>query len=216
MSADRAPAAARAPMHDRLTEATLAVIRERGPAGATTREIARAAGVSEGSLYNHFAGKTDLISAAMADVAGGIRAAVQRLYERTGRASVESNLADFAVRAIAHFRELLPIASAAIGDPETMRWVRQRQPDGVLPGLVAGNLALAGYVEAEMERGRVDASLSAPYIAALLLGGCQQYAFLSLFAETQELGERTGVAPEPGRYARQLVAALLRPAIVRR
>ncbi|HZU16911.1 MAG TPA: helix-turn-helix domain-containing protein, partial [Candidatus Dormibacteraeota bacterium] len=41
-------------MRERIVAAAARVIRERGVVNATTREIAREAGVSEGSLYNHF------------------------------------------------------------------------------------------------------------------------------------------------------------------
>lgn len=56
--------------------AAVAVLRERGMANTTTKETARTAGVAEGGIHDHFADKTDLIAASMAEVAGGIRAAM--------------------------------------------------------------------------------------------------------------------------------------------
>lgn len=48
-----------------LLEATMAVLRERGFEGARIADIARAAGVTSGAIYNHFASKADLVAAAV-------------------------------------------------------------------------------------------------------------------------------------------------------
>ena len=52
----------------RLIEATLAVVRDFGYAHASTRAIARAAGVAEGTIYRHFPDKTSLFFATVARV----------------------------------------------------------------------------------------------------------------------------------------------------
>ncbi len=51
----------------RIIEAADALIREHGLAGATTREIARAAGCAEGSIYVHFEDKIDLVIAVIVE-----------------------------------------------------------------------------------------------------------------------------------------------------
>ena len=51
-------------LRERMVEATGRVIRERGLAGTTTKEIAHAAGCAEGSIYNHFGGRHELLAAA--------------------------------------------------------------------------------------------------------------------------------------------------------
>src|SRR6266511_2411309 len=56
------------PMRERIVAAAIQVIRERGVTRATTKEIARAAKVSEGSIYNHFENKTALFGAAFGAV----------------------------------------------------------------------------------------------------------------------------------------------------
>jgi AcrR family transcriptional regulator len=47
-------------LRDRIIEAADQVIRTNGLSRTTTKEIARIAGCSEGSLYNHFQSKEDL------------------------------------------------------------------------------------------------------------------------------------------------------------
>jgi AcrR family transcriptional regulator len=53
----------RAQTRGRLLAATQAALVERGYAGATTTEICRRAGVSQGALFKHFASKGELLAA---------------------------------------------------------------------------------------------------------------------------------------------------------
>lgn len=53
------------PTRARLLRAGLALLAERGYRGATTREIARRAGVNEVTLFRHFGGKDALLRAAL-------------------------------------------------------------------------------------------------------------------------------------------------------
>src|SRR3954462_14141646 len=99
----------RTSMRDPTLAAAVSVMRERGVTNTTTKEIARAAGVAEGSIYNHFANKTELVAAAMLEVAGGIREALTRLSGRVGQGTVEDNLTELAEAEIAFFADLLPI-----------------------------------------------------------------------------------------------------------
>jgi AcrR family transcriptional regulator len=101
-------------MRDRILAAAVSVMKERGVTNTTTKEIARAAGVAEGSIYNHFA--TELIAASMAEVAGGIREALARLSQRVGKGTVEDNLTELAEAEITFFTDLLPIAGPVLGD----------------------------------------------------------------------------------------------------
>ena len=50
----------------RILEAAVACLVERGYAGASTTEIGRRAGVSQGALFKHFSSKLDLLGAAVA------------------------------------------------------------------------------------------------------------------------------------------------------
>ena len=74
MSAD--PVRCRMPAAERrvaLIDAALTVFGERSYTGATTAEIARAAGVSEPILYRHFASKRDLYVACLETMACRLR-----------------------------------------------------------------------------------------------------------------------------------------------
>lgn len=51
------------PTKERILDAALRLFDEKGYAGATMRDIAKAAGLTEGALYRHYAGKEALLAA---------------------------------------------------------------------------------------------------------------------------------------------------------
>ena len=195
----------------RILDGAVRVIREHGTVSATTKQIARAAGVSEGSIYNHFADKSELIAAAMVQVSSGIRDAVVRLHGKTGQNGLEENLTEFAVAAIEFYTELLPITGPVMGNGALISRLRTTVPAPVGPaqGPVRGVAALAGYLEAERAGGRLAESAKPPYLAAALLGACQQYAFLTLLAGPEAVSAGVGLADDPREYARLAVRTLL-------
>jgi AcrR family transcriptional regulator len=62
----------RAETRARLLAATQAALVERGYAGATTTEVCRRAGVSQGALFKHFASKGELLAATAEQLFGGL------------------------------------------------------------------------------------------------------------------------------------------------
>ncbi len=111
-------------MRDRILAAAVTVIRARGIVAATTKEIARSAGVSEGSLYNHFANKTALFAAALAEVTGTARTAMAALAGSVGQNTVEENLVRLAADMVRFYGELLPMTGPVLADPELIAWLR--------------------------------------------------------------------------------------------
>jgi AcrR family transcriptional regulator len=205
----------KATMRDRILGAAVNVMRERGVTNTTTKEVARAAGVAEGSIYNHFANKTELIAAAMAQVTSGMREALTTLFGQVGRGSLEDNLTAYAEVAIGFFGDLLPITGPAMGDRDVLAWLREggpHQADGASPGPppgpVLGHAGLIGYLEAEQRADRLPATASPPHLAALLLGACQQYAFLTLFTKPEAIEAVARLPADPDDYAREIVRLL--------
>jgi AcrR family transcriptional regulator len=125
-------------MRDRILAAAVSVIKERGVTNTTTKEIARAAGVAEGSIYNHFANKTELVGACMAEVAGGIRDALARLSGRAGQGTVEDNLTELAEAEIAFFTDFLPVVGPILGDHDLREWLRAGGPHDHAPSVPTG------------------------------------------------------------------------------
>ncbi|MGI5204360.1 TetR/AcrR family transcriptional regulator [Spirillospora sp. CA-108201] len=226
-------------MRDRILAAAVTVIQARGITAATTKEIARTAGVSEGSLYNHFANKTALFAAALADVTGTARTAMTDLLASVGQSTVEENLTRLAAEMVRFYGELLPMTGPVLADPELIAWLRsdgpgaaqnevaaksrartkvgqtgERPPPGGPPagpatGPVMGHAALIGYLEAERKRGRLADGAPLPFIAAALLGGCQQHAFLTRLAGAETVAAGAGLPAAPEEFAARLVPAVL-------
>ena len=199
-------------MRQRIVLAAAQVLREQGFAETTTKEIARVAGVSEGSIYNHFPNKTAVIAATMAELTGGIRDAMMRLLSLAGENTVAANLAELAEAQIRFFLELLPITGPTLGNHELRDWLRQGGPDlsGAVPsGPVLGHAGLIAYLEAEQRGGRLAAGAKPPYLAAALAGAALEYAFLTLLTRSDVVA---GVARLPGdaaEYARDVVQTVL-------
>lgn len=202
------------PMRERILAAAIEVIKERGVVAATTKEIARAAGVSEGSLYNHFDNKTVLFGSAIAEVAGTIRTAMIELMGSIGKNTVAENLTTLAASAIRFYGELLPMTGPVLGDPQLLAWLRgggavaEGAPTPGANGPVMGVAALAGYLEAEKAGGRLAEDVRPEILAAALLGGCLQHAFLTRVSGSAAVAEVARL-PDAGEYAEALVGTLL-------
>ena len=141
----------------RIIEAADALIREHGLAGATTREIARAAGCAEGSIYVHFEDKIDLVIAVVVEREPYFAAAARAARRGPASDTVEANLVPWVEELLQLLRDNQPIFFALMGDRNVFARfkdrVRERQT-----GLVAVFHAAAAYVRAEQELGRVDAA----------------------------------------------------------
>ncbi|GIJ57302.1 TetR/AcrR family transcriptional regulator [Virgisporangium aurantiacum] len=183
---------------DVILDSALRVIRERGLARATTKEIAKAAGLSEAALYKHFTDKAAIFLGVLQERSPGFRPLRDALAVRPGSATVAGNLTAIAVAASAFYGENFPLVGSIFAEPAIFDAHRRRMGQlGAGPHKV--NEALAGYLRAERELGRVRADADTDAVADLLLGACFQQAFLTHFH---------GTPPDPQRYT-----VLLRPVL---
>lgn len=166
---------------DRMLDAAAHVMRTKGLARATTKEIAKAAGFSEAALYKHFADKTELFLAVLRERAPSDLAGLLAGLE-AGRGDVRETLAEIARVAIAFYVETFPIAASIFSEPALLAAHREAlKAHGVGPGTVPE--MLARYLEAERGLGRLPAGVDAGSAADLLLGACHYQAFLGFFAD---------------------------------
>jgi AcrR family transcriptional regulator len=168
---------------DRILDAAAQVMRTRGLAHATTKEIAKAAGYSEAALYKHFRDKTDLFLAVLTErVPSPLGSVLGALGERVGHGTVEETLEEVARAAIAFYRHGFPMAASLFAEPKLLSAYRD-----ALRARNAGphhvSRALAAYLAAEQEHGRVQPGVDTDAAAALLIGACLQHAFLSHFTD---------------------------------
>jgi AcrR family transcriptional regulator len=165
---------------------------EKGLVRATTREIARAAGVSEGTLYNHFANKEELFLCALSELPSGFFAVITGLRERAGTETVAAVLADVARAALPFFAEAIPKGASIFADPELLRRHRALLRDRGA-GPQRANEAVAAYLKAEQSLGRVRSDVDLNAAAYMLLGALYQRVYWLEFlgeSATDEDNER--------------------------
>lgn len=184
-------------IRDRILDAAVVVLRERGQAAATTKEIARVAGCSEGSLYTYFASKEQLLLAVMEERLPPFIPLLQGLLERAGEETLEQHLAEVARIAVPFYTEMMPLAATAVSTPDVVEGLRRQNL-----GPHRANDSVISYLRLEQRLGRIRAGVSLEAAAALLLGPCLQRAFNRQF---------TGHAPDAAddRFVTDLVATLM-------
>ncbi len=169
--------------------------------GVTTAAIARAAGVSEGTLFKRFPTKAALFRRAMGLPPVTLDRRAARLV---GTASVRDNLVALTLEAIDFMRRSLPqvlvVCTSPVGDP--LAFLREAH-DGDAPPvqLVA---ALRSYLAAERSRGRIDAAADPDVLARVLVASAHHYVFFEILG----LNDRSSL--DAKRYVEHVVSALWR------
>ncbi len=177
------------PTRQALMDAALAVFVERGFARATTREIARRAGLSEGTMYRHFTDKYELFHQVFFALVLDAGEELRRLPERAGQNTVRDNLEYLFVLAGRMQGDSVVANGVHVGRPrpgQKLRLLRARasRPEGFeRPEPVA---IVAEYIRAEQELGRirldVDATEAAAVVASIPFAAGMERALWANFA----------------------------------
>jgi len=170
----------------RLIEAARRVMAERGVAGCTTKEIARAAGVSEGTIYNQFRDKADLYLSVASEV---IPQFLRRMPEEPGRRAPRAVLVKIASETLGAMDELIPLLAGIMGEPELLTGARTRWSAGKAKGKSFGGLT--EYIREEQAAGRIGDRVDPAVLARMLVGTMFHHAFMRLLVGEQNL-EPTG------------------------
>jgi AcrR family transcriptional regulator len=165
---------------ERFLDGAAEVLRSRGYAGATTKEIASAAGLSEAMLYKVFRDKVDLFLAVLTERLPRVALVRDGIAEQVGHGTLAANLKGVAAELLAFYLETFPIAASVFSDPRLLSHLR-----GALRNAGRGpqvNVeAVAAYLAAEQEAGRVRVTAKPAAAAELLVGACLHRAFLTRF-----------------------------------
>jgi AcrR family transcriptional regulator len=197
-------------MRQRVLEAAVGVVRQVGVADATTRRIASAAGVSEGSIFNYFPTKAALLKAVFTEgIDNPLPAAMQRLWSQVGSGDLKGNLASLVPAAVKFYSEVLPLSGPPFIGSRAIRRTRE-QVDEEQFGPIIGHQTLVRYLTVEQPLGAFHAETDIPLLATAFFGACQQYAFLSLTATPAQLEvDESGLTTDVLAFARRLLDALL-------
>jgi AcrR family transcriptional regulator len=176
------------PTRQALMDAALEVFVERGFARATTREIAHRAGLSEGTMYRHFADKYELFHQVFFALVLEIGEELRRLPERAGQNTLRDNLEYLFLSAERMQGSLSALMASTWADPDLGRgfesYVREKSPSEFeRPQPVA---MVAAYIRAEQELGRirsdVDATEAAAVVASIPFAAGMERALSASFA----------------------------------
>lgn len=149
-----------------LLAAAARLVHDVGYTQTTTRAVAQAAGVAEGTLYRHFPDKASLLLAAALEQHAPIIEQMAQLPGRAGAGAVRDNLVD-CLEQLARMREtLLPLELAMLSDPDlaAARDSAVLDPERPDPPTV-----LADYLRAEQQLGRLRQDVDPTEAAVLLL-----------------------------------------------
>ncbi|MGX7671319.1 TetR/AcrR family transcriptional regulator [Plantactinospora sp. DSM 117369] len=185
---------------ERILDAAERILRTRGVALATTKEIAQATKVSEPTLYKYFADKEQLLLAVLKERLPGL----SRVSVHPGVGDVEENLAELAHAVLDFYQQSIPMLGALLADPQRMaahRVAMSRHGGGPDKAVAI----FASYLRAEQTIGRISPDADPDATASLLIGGCFNEAFLRYYAH----GAAAVAAPRA--FAEALARAVVRP-----
>jgi len=157
--------------------------------------------VADGLLYNHFAGKDDLVVTALGEQAAELVHAFLAARPEPGTATLEKNLAALAPAALEFNARIVPLITGLFGQADLLG----RFLDAIRAGQVGPQAAFAAaveYVQAEQRLGRAADDVDPVAVVELLFGACQLRAFVA------QLGQAADAGPEADLDA--IVSVLLR------
>jgi AcrR family transcriptional regulator len=182
----------------RLIAAARQVMAERGVAGCTTKEIARVAGVAEGTIYNQFSDKADLYLSVASDL---IPELIRNLETEPGRRHPRALLTKVATETLAAMNELIPVLSGIVGEPDLLNGARARWASRKASGKASSGLT--DYFTAEQAAGRIGDRVPPSMLAHMFFGTVFHHAFMGLLLGESQLELRGR------RFVEALVDAIL-------
>ena len=186
-----------------ILEAAEHLILQHGLGSATTKEIAKAAGCAEGSIYRYFVDKHALFMELVGTRYAGFFELVRSLPDLAGTSTVRKNLEVFATSAIDFYYGIVPMVGGALAEHDLLQEHRDyfhKQNTGPMKII----RSLSEYLRREQRQGRVAERVSVQHAAEMVLGPCFSHAFLLRF-----LG--VGTIREPNdRFAKEIVKTALR------
>lgn len=188
---------------DDLIEAARSVFRSKGM-NATTAEIARQAGVSEGTLFKRFKSKWELFHAVIKQMDATGKRWTGSLPGRVGRGELRDHLEALASDGIDFFRLLVPHHMMSGSSPEHTA-IAKKDWGNTHPALESRR-AFEAYFDAERKAGRIG-PVDAEVLARTFIGSLYNFVVMEILTGPLEAQPMT-----QSRYVRLYVDLLLRGA----
>lgn len=173
------------PARQRILDATARLIRERGVARLTTRQIAEAADAAEGSITKNFGGKAGLLSALLSEELPELRA-WQTAATPPGQRPLRAVLTDLIARGVDYYTAALPILAVAQADHHLLAEHRKANAaHGTGPQLAIDQIT--AYLAACRQAGQIAPTADPYALATTLCGAAHIEAYTERLAGPQAL-----------------------------
>lgn len=171
-----------APARQRILDATARLLREKGLARLTTREIAQAADAAEGSITKNFGGKLGLLTALLSSDLPEVVTWRDALTPPTpSREDLAAALTRAVGAAIDYYAAVLPLVAGAASDATLLEAYRETNAaNGTGPQVAVQEMT--DYLAAWQQHGALDRGADPGALALLLCGAAQIQAWTDYFS----------------------------------
>ncbi|WP_410566046.1 TetR/AcrR family transcriptional regulator [Amycolatopsis sp. cmx-4-61] len=171
-----------APARQRILDAAARLLREKGIARLTTREIAQAADAAEGSITKNFGGKLGLLTTLLSTDLPELKAWRDALTPPTPHAEdLKTALTGAADAAIDYYAASLPLIAGAVSDATLFEAYRATNTaNGTGPQIAVQQMT--AYLAAWQRHGALDPAADPGTLALLFCGAAQLQAWTDYLA----------------------------------
>jgi AcrR family transcriptional regulator len=163
---------------NRILDATAAILREEGFAAATSKRIAAAAGVAEGSIFGHFGDKGRLLAAVLSYGLPEVKV-LTATAERGAELPLRRGLTELVDALLGYYRASYPFAATALADRKLFEaYSTAHREAGSGPQQVWR--MVHSFLAAHRDAGALPTELDVEIEALKLTGACQNAVWVGM------------------------------------
>jgi AcrR family transcriptional regulator len=151
----------------KILDAAAQLLRDKGVSGTTTREIARAAGLSDAAIYSHFKSRGELLNALIPASLVDYRGSADAFLKRVGKGTIKGNLKFLMNLARDFYTEASPKIALILVEPELFNDPGNRPISHAKTN--KAETFMADYIRAEQRMGRINEEADAAAIGAIII-----------------------------------------------
>jgi AcrR family transcriptional regulator len=178
----------------RILAAAGQLLRDKGLSGTTTREIARAAGLSDAAIYSHFKSRGELLKALIPASLVDYKGSAEAFLRRVGQGTVKGNLKFLMKLARDFFQDASPKIALILVEPELFSDLGARPISPEKSN--KAETFMADYIRAEQRMGRINEDADAAAIGMILLATAFYEGFTAGLLGTAFTAQRPSSADE--------------------